>query len=359
MARRSDLDIDLELYEARAEQRRRDSGQKASGPRFTRQSFSFGAVLRKIISVPGLLLLPVVVVAAYYLIGMALIYQINDDLTFRPKQPINGGSAVADMGAALIDRAVNDTAWPANDPWFAPGYFLDNMANFQRGTLYAVRIMTDQLRQAIGRERGSSIEDTSLNNAWSRLSISPNRWLYNFGDGGFNLIPQRSTEAEYREAIDLLRDYSRRVANGEALKQARPDNLIEVLRQVRNDLGAMSAASQEYIEDRRTDPVLDGRHDRPATDYELYYRAKGICYGYYLLLTALEADFGAIIEQRDVGTLWRSMLDNLATVGAMQHFMTISGAPDGQFLPNHLANQGFYILRARIQVAEIMDILSK
>lgn len=360
MTRRADLDIDLELYEAEAERRRReaaggkpDTGKQEGGIR----SGLLGA-LRRALSLPGLIAAPFILVLGYYLLGMAWMYDINDEIAFQPRQEIKGGSRAVDMAAALIAREINRTSWPANDPWFSPGYFLDNMANFQRGTLYAVRIFTDQMRQSIGRERGSSVEDSALNNAWSRLSISPNRWLYNFGEG-FTLIPQRSTESEYRQAIELLRSYNKRVATGEALFQARPDNLIEVLRQVRNDLGAASAAAQEKIEGRREEPVLDGRHGRPATDYELYYRHKGICYGYYQLLSSLQLDFASVIEDREISELWASMIDNLRQVGGMRHFMTLNAEPNAQMLPNHLANQGFYILRARIQVAEIMDILSK
>lgn len=35
------------------------------------------------------------------------------------------------------------------------------------------------------------------------------------------------------------------------------------------------------------------------------------------------------------------------------------GAPDSQVLPSHLAAQGFFLLRARAQMYELMDILTK
>ena len=37
----------------------------------------------------------------------------------------------------------------------------------------------------------------------------------------------------------------------------------------------------------------------------------------------------------------------------------VNGKPDGQLQPNHLAVQGFYLLRARTQLREISNILLK
>ena len=36
-----------------------------------------------------------------------------------------------------------------------------------------------------------------------------------------------------------------------------------------------------------------------------------------------------------------------------------NGAPDSQVMPSHLTGQGFFLLRARAQMYEIMDILTK
>jgi hypothetical protein len=43
----------------------------------------------------------------------------------------------------------------------------------------------------------------------------------------------------------------------------------------------------------------------------------------------------------------------------LRPLVIINGRPDGLFLPNHLAVEGFYLLRARTQLREITNILAK
>lgn len=37
----------------------------------------------------------------------------------------------------------------------------------------------------------------------------------------------------------------------------------------------------------------------------------------------------------------------------------MNGAPDSQFLPSHLAAQGFFVLRSRVLLREVTEILRK
>ena len=42
------------------------------------------------------------------------------------------------MAADLIYRETEQNSWVANNPFFLPGYMLDNMPNFQKGIIYAI-----------------------------------------------------------------------------------------------------------------------------------------------------------------------------------------------------------------------------
>jgi len=53
------------------------------------------------------------------------------------------------------------------------------------------------------------------------------------------------------------------------------------------------------------------------------------------------------------------MLGSMRTAAVLQPFVVVNGAPDSQFMPSHLATQGFYLLRARTQLKEIGNILLK
>ena len=80
-------------------------------------------------------------------------------------------------------------------------------------------------------------------------------------------------------------------------------------------------------------------------------------YGYYMILRALRADFGGVIESVGLTTVWDEMLSSLRNAVELQPLVVISGNPDSQILPSHLSAQGFYLLRARTQLKEISNVL--
>jgi len=87
--------------------------------------------------------------------------------------------------------------------------------------------------------------------------------------------------------------------------------------------------------------------------------ADGRLYAYYLILKAFRQDFSRIIKERELGPAWDQMLGSMRTAAVLQPFVVVNGAPDSQFMPSHLATQGFYLLRARTQLKEIGNILLK
>ena len=53
------------------------------------------------------------------------------------------------------------------------------------------------------------------------------------------------------------------------------------------------------------------------------------------------------------------MLQSLKLAAQLDPLVIVGGTPDGLYFPNHLAVQGFYLLRARTQLREIVNILQK
>src|SRR5262249_21926951 len=100
-----------------------------------------------------------ILVLAYYPVGMIWISKIDDDPSFDPGPVQDGSSHAVAMAAALIDREVNKNDWPANDPFFYPGAALDNMPNFQIGIIAALGRFAVEMTDQIGRTRGSSQAD--------------------------------------------------------------------------------------------------------------------------------------------------------------------------------------------------------
>lgn len=278
-----------------------------------------------------------------------LISQINDQTDMAVSTP-DGGSASVAITIALVGREVNKTGWVPNAPVFMPAAMLNNMPNFQIGLIKALGRFSFELEDQLGRERGSSAADPDLETARARLQYEPTVWIFKPG----TLWPTAPAEGQYRDAIKALKSYNARLAAGNATFDTRPDNLMAVLDRIALDIGAMSAELDAQIENRhKTLGLLDFKADK------VFYRVKGGSYAYFMVLQGLRSDFSAVIEDRQAARLYDEMLAELRIVASMAPLVVNNGTVSGQAFPNHLANQGFYLLRARTKMREITDILRK
>src|SRR5512134_709803 len=117
-----------------------------------------------------------VVLLLYYPVGMILVHRIDDYPNFSAGNVPQGQSKAVALAAALIQREVEGTSWPANDPFFMPGYALDNMPNFQHGIQQALARFATEMADQIGRSRGSSSADSDLSEARGLLNYAPDVW---------------------------------------------------------------------------------------------------------------------------------------------------------------------------------------
>ena len=292
----------------------------------------------------------IILIALYYSVGALVVHEIDDDPAFSaPAETGAGASHAVAIAAALIEREVDRHEWVANDPFFLPGYVLDNMPNFQQGIVGALSRFGIEMTDQIGRSRGSSQADADLDKAAGLLKYPGDIWLFDFST---SWAPTASSEAQYRAARNALNDYNRRLAAGTAVFERRADNLLATLDRIAADLGSLSAVIDRHIEEEAGSP-LDFQAD------DIFYRTKGRLYGYYLLLRELGVDFEAVILGRDLAVAWAQTLKTLETAATMQPWVVLNGGPSSQFVPSHLAAQGFYLLRARTQLREVTNILLK
>lgn len=70
-------------------------------------------------------------------------------------------------------------------------------------------------------------------------------------------------------------------------------------------------------------------------------------------------DFAGVIRERQLQAAWAQTLASFRDAATLEPLAVTNGAPGGQMLPNHLAAQGVYLLRARAQLKEIGNILLK
>ena len=288
-------------------------------------------------------------VILYYAFGMVIVHKVNDDPDFKPLVTQSGSSHAVSLAVALIDREVNSNSWVANDPFFMPGYFLDNMPNYQQGIIYAVSRFVLELTDQIGRSRGSSEVDRDLDKASGLLKYPGTIWIFDFST---SIAPTASSESQYRSAQRSLISYNQRLAKGEAKFERRADNLQGTLMRFTADLGSNSAIIDDHL-------AKAGQWGIDTKADDIFYSAKGRLYAYYLILRDLGKDFESVNKSRELSPSWSLMLDSLKQAASMDPIVVINGKPDGFIGPSHLAALGFYLLRARTQLREIINILQK
>ena len=290
----------------------------------------------------------IVFLALWYPVGMAVYTRIGDDTRFEPPPTAYdaGGSKAVATAAALVEREID--RWAPNKPFWHPASALDNMPNYQLGLMYAVSRFAIEMGDQLGRTRGSSAIDADLDRAAGLLKYDGRIWYW--GSGG--LLPVAPAERQYRSAAEALRRYNERLANGEATYDRRADNLIAFLERVGADLGASSAAL-----DKRALESNAGWFDLIADD--LLFNVKGRLYAYHLLLRDIGADFDRAIAEKHASKVWQQMLASMRQGAELHPLVVSNGYEDGLFMPSHLTALGFYLLRARTQLKEVADALSK
>ena len=289
------------------------------------------------------------IVCVYYPAGMIYVNRIDDSvIVSAEKFEVKDGSHSVAMALTLMDREVNTHKWVASDPFFYPGYMLVRMPAFQRGIKDAIARFTIEMYDQIGRTRGSSQADDDLQKANGLFNYSPYVWLF---DLSTSWLPTTSSATQYRSGMEALERYNTRLSQGKAVFDHRADNLIETLNRMASDLGSSSGTLADHVE--------KGSGLSFNNSADLYYHTKGRMYADYLLLLAMKQDFADIIKEKQLENVWDQMLDSLRAGMELRNFLIINAHPDSQFFPNHLAAQGFFVMRARTQMYEVTNILLK
>jgi hypothetical protein len=283
----------------------------------------------------------------YYVVGAFLMSKIDADTGFAPpatETPAASSQSVA-IAAALLDREM--PRWVPNDPVYKPSVVLHNMPNFQRGMLKAFQRFTIELNDQLGRTRGSSPIDPDLEKAAGDIRYPADRWIWN-ADRWWAI--SLTTEDSYRRAAKELKAYNRRLAANQATFDPRADNLRATLDGFANDLGATSAAIDEFVTKNAGFPLN-------YAAAHLFYRAKGQMYACYMILKGLKADTSAVLKERNVEAIYDQMLKAFEQGVELSPFLVLNGTRDGSLFPNHLVIIGFSLLQARTRLREITSVL--
>src|SRR3954469_25789452 len=80
---------------------------------------------------------------------------------------------------------------------------------------------------------------------------------------------------------------------------------------------------------------------------DVFYQNKGLLYADALILRDLGKDFADILKEKGAQNIWDRMVTSMMEGSQLSPLIVINGRPDALMQPNHLAAQGFYLIRAR------------
>lgn len=293
-------------------------------------------------------LLAVVGIFFYYIVlGLALYQKIDDNPDYQATEVTQGGSAAVDMAVSLITREVDTHDWVANDPWMLPSVWLTRTPAYQQGIVYALSRFAISMTDNLARQRGSSAVDPDLDKASGLLKYSGDVWVFNN-----SIIPTTTSEQQYRNARKALVAFNQRLAKGQATYDRRADNMQAAIESIVADLGSQSAIISDHI-------TTKGGGLFEFESNTIYFNTKGRLYGYYLILRELGKDFEPVIKEKGMEAVWSNTLLSLKDAASLNPLIIFNGKGDSQFLPCHLCGQGFWLLRARTQLREVSNIITK
>jgi len=266
-------------------------------------------------------------------------------------------SALFEVSADLIDFNVTQNKWISSMlvskmglfgiPWKNTPFW-DNKAAFQLGINEILRRTAQEGVDRLGRLRGTSQIDQSLQNARQNIYYTEDLWYFSLSPFG----PTTPTPSRYKQAEINFDAFNAKLAKCEATFDPRADNLLRFLDQMANAIGSTS----DILNDR-IDASNAGWFDLRADDR--FWFAYGQLYALNGILIGARSDFSDVIDERNVTRLWNEAEGQARRALDMQPLIISNGGESAFIMPSHLATMGFYLLRLRTNITEMRDILDR
>src|SRR6185312_2136800 len=219
--------------------------------------------------------------------------------------PVSTGATTTVTLIASVRTLLDKRGGYLSNVKLPPGVLLDNLPNWEFGSLTASRDLVRALRNDFSRSQTQSTEDKDLAEADPLLNSPNDRWL----------LP--SSESQYRKAIRHLNGYLGRLGDSDASNAhfyARADNLADYLQLASSRLGSLSQRLSASVGQIRigdvdaSDPASastvvapDGGRlvKAPWTKIDdNFYEARGYTWTLLEQLKAFQRDFGPILRSK-------------------------------------------------------------
>jgi len=290
-----------------------------------------------------------------------IISTINDK-TGNNNQKVVGAVTTATV-IRIAETLLNKPGGYLTNDVTPPGFFLDNMPNWEYGVLVQVRDMARVLRNDFSMAQSTSIEDKDLSQAEPAFNNDSDKWLW------------PSSEGKYQEGIDYLYNYLERLIDTEkqhAQFYSRADNLVDWLQVVEKRLGSLSqrlsaSVGQERINiDLAGDPQAQQATSSPGnmvikTSWfeidDIFYEARGTAWALTQLLYAINEDFKPVLKKKNAQVSIKQIIRELeATQVIVWSPIILNGSGFGM-TANHSLVMASYISRANTAIIDLKRLL--
>lgn len=282
-------------------------------------------------------------------------------------RPISVGATTTATLIASVETLLNKRGGYISNDKLPPGVLMDNLPNWEFGSLTASRDLVRALRNDFSRSQTQSTEDKDLAEADPLLNSPNDRWL----------LP--STESQYRKAIGHLRGYLGRLGDNEqssAHFYARADNLADYLQLASSRLGSLSQrlsasvgqlpitemmpAGESVSADRVGAPEA-GRIVKTSWSKidDNFYEARGYTWTLLEQLRAMQQDFGPILRSKHADVSLQQVIRELEEAQRpLRSPIVLNGSPFG-FFANHSLVMANYVSRANAAIIELRELLKR
>lgn len=215
-----------------------------------------------------------------------------------------------------------------NDLIIFPTAHLDNLNNFQLGSLEAIRFAVRVLRNNLSRARSTDVIDPDVNLAMVSFSNDP-----------LELIWPRA-ETKFQEGVDSLVRYEKRLRRGNASFYANADSFNEFLLQFISLVGGanerLARASREQDHAVRMivkngkvtlEKINQGSHTAWMIIDDNYYYTRGILFVLQHLMVACRQDFHILLADTNTEDLIDSIILTL-NLSQMEPLLIMNGDND-------------------------------
>jgi hypothetical protein len=273
------------------------------------------------------------------------------------------GTMTTTAAIGIAETLLNKSGGYLTNDIAPPGIFLDNIPNWEFGALTELRDLSRALRNDFSRAQTQSVEDVDLQIAEPKFNYDSQSWIF------------PSSESEYRDGIAALHRYLTRLGddkNGDGEFFARADNLAAYLQVVAKRLGSLAQRLSYAVGQAPLDTALAG--DAAATQAspgarqtwnktpwleidDVFFEARGYTWGLLRTLTAMEADFGPVLEDKNALVSLKQIVRELEnTQDMIWSPMILNGTGFGP-MSNHSLVMASYISRANAAIIDLRRLL--